>query len=321
MPEIIEWARGPMAALTAGCLDDPRVTLGMGDVSAFIDDAADGTTGQYDAILLDVDNGPDGLVRARERADLSLRRAARGQGRAGAGRRAGGVVGGARSGVHPAAREGGLRGRGSRSARAAERQGAAAHDLVRAQGLRAMARLILFNKPYGVLSQFTDRGADAARRRCPTSSTCPASIPPGGSIATARACCCCPTTGGCRRGSPIRGSRRAKTYLVQVEGEPDEASLDRLREGVPLKDGPTRPAEVERIAAPDAVAARSADPLPQERARQLAAADDPRRPQPAGAADDRGGRPSDAAAGALVGSANGRSTAWRPANGAKARQV
>ena len=64
VPEIVEWARGPMAGLTAGCLDDPRVTLGMGDVSAFIDDAADGTTGQYDAILLDVDNGPDGLVRA-----------------------------------------------------------------------------------------------------------------------------------------------------------------------------------------------------------------------------------------------------------------
>ena len=64
VPEIVEWARGPMAELTAGCLDDPRVTLGMGDVSAFIDDAADGTSGQYDAILLDVDNGPDGLVRS-----------------------------------------------------------------------------------------------------------------------------------------------------------------------------------------------------------------------------------------------------------------
>lgn len=64
VPEIIEWAHGPMAELTAGCLDDPRVTLGMGDVSAYIDDAADGTSELYDAILLDVDNGPDGLVRA-----------------------------------------------------------------------------------------------------------------------------------------------------------------------------------------------------------------------------------------------------------------
>lgn len=64
VPEIVEWARGPMAELTAGCLDDPRVTLKMGDVSAFIDDAADGTSDTYDAILLDVDNGPDGLVRA-----------------------------------------------------------------------------------------------------------------------------------------------------------------------------------------------------------------------------------------------------------------
>lgn len=64
VPEIVEWARGPMAGLTAGCLDDPRVALRMGDVSAFIDDAADGTSECYDAILLDVDNGPDGLVRA-----------------------------------------------------------------------------------------------------------------------------------------------------------------------------------------------------------------------------------------------------------------
>jgi len=64
VPEIIEWARGPMSELTAGCLDHPRVSLRMGDVSAFIDDATDGTTEPYDAILLDVDNGPDGLVRA-----------------------------------------------------------------------------------------------------------------------------------------------------------------------------------------------------------------------------------------------------------------
>ena len=59
LPEIIEWARGPMAELTAGCLDDPRVTLELRDVaetSAF-------DTGHFDAILLDVDNGPDGVVR------------------------------------------------------------------------------------------------------------------------------------------------------------------------------------------------------------------------------------------------------------------
>ena len=59
VPEIIEWAEGPMAALTASCLDDPRVTLELGDVSALIEQAQ----GAYDAILLDVDNGPDGLTR------------------------------------------------------------------------------------------------------------------------------------------------------------------------------------------------------------------------------------------------------------------
>ena len=59
VPGIIEWARGPMAALAAGCLDDPRVRLVMGDVAELIG----AYTGTYDAILLDVDNGPDGLTR------------------------------------------------------------------------------------------------------------------------------------------------------------------------------------------------------------------------------------------------------------------
>ena len=58
-PEIIDWARGPMSELCAGCLDDPRVKLIIDDVTRVIDKGA----GRYDAILLDVDNGPDGLVR------------------------------------------------------------------------------------------------------------------------------------------------------------------------------------------------------------------------------------------------------------------
>ncbi len=59
VPEVIEWARGPMGKLTAGCLDDPRVLLVADDVAMLIDAARDG----YDAILLDVDNGPEGITR------------------------------------------------------------------------------------------------------------------------------------------------------------------------------------------------------------------------------------------------------------------
>ncbi|KQM13314.1 spermidine synthase [Novosphingobium sp. Leaf2] len=59
VPEIIEWAHGPMRRLTAGCLDDPRVLLVQDDVAMLIDAAREG----YDAILLDVDNGPEGLTR------------------------------------------------------------------------------------------------------------------------------------------------------------------------------------------------------------------------------------------------------------------
>lgn len=57
VPAIIEWARGPMRALTADCLDDTRVDLVDQDVATLIDAA----TAAYDAILLDVDNGPEGL--------------------------------------------------------------------------------------------------------------------------------------------------------------------------------------------------------------------------------------------------------------------
>ncbi|WP_347718397.1 spermidine synthase [Sphingomonas sp.] len=59
VPKIIAWARGPMAALADGCLDDPRVEVVLGDVGAAIETAS----ADYDAILLDVDNGPDGLTR------------------------------------------------------------------------------------------------------------------------------------------------------------------------------------------------------------------------------------------------------------------
>ncbi len=59
IPEIIDWARGPMADLTGDCLDDPRVELIEDDVVAVIERSR----GAFDAILLDVDNGPDGLTR------------------------------------------------------------------------------------------------------------------------------------------------------------------------------------------------------------------------------------------------------------------
>ena len=58
MPAVVEWARGPMAAIFDGCLDDPRVDIKVNDVRNVIRSAK----GTYDAILLDVDNGPDGLT-------------------------------------------------------------------------------------------------------------------------------------------------------------------------------------------------------------------------------------------------------------------
>lgn len=63
VPEILEWAKGPLAHLTGDTLKDPRGEVVLCDVAALIDDANDGTCAKWDAILLDVDNGPDGIVR------------------------------------------------------------------------------------------------------------------------------------------------------------------------------------------------------------------------------------------------------------------
>lgn len=64
VPAVIAWARGPMAEIFAGSLDDARVTVVERDVAPVISENAGG----YDAILLDVDNGPEGLtVEANDR--------------------------------------------------------------------------------------------------------------------------------------------------------------------------------------------------------------------------------------------------------------
>jgi spermidine synthase len=59
VPAVLTWARGPMAHLSAACLDDPRVSIREEDVRDTIASGA-----RFDAILLDVDNGPDGLTQS-----------------------------------------------------------------------------------------------------------------------------------------------------------------------------------------------------------------------------------------------------------------
>ncbi len=59
VPEVVAWAGGPLAAIHGQSLADPRVTVVEGDVGALISAGRS----RYDAILLDVDNGPEGLMR------------------------------------------------------------------------------------------------------------------------------------------------------------------------------------------------------------------------------------------------------------------
>ncbi|WP_340266089.1 spermidine synthase [Sphingobium mellinum] len=60
VPQIVTWARGPLAHLFGDNLSDPRVNLRLADVYDVITEQAD----RFDAILLDVDNGPDGFITA-----------------------------------------------------------------------------------------------------------------------------------------------------------------------------------------------------------------------------------------------------------------
>ena len=60
LPAVIAWARGPMASLFGDCLDDPRVTIEQVDVARLINPGAGG----WDAILLDVDNGPEAMTQS-----------------------------------------------------------------------------------------------------------------------------------------------------------------------------------------------------------------------------------------------------------------
>ena len=98
-----------------------------------------------------------------------------------------------------------------------------------------MARLILFNKPYDVLSDFI---------------AVPGVYPAGRLDRDSEGLLLLTDAGRLQARIADPRFKLPKTYLVQVEGELDAASLDRLRQGVTLKDGITRPAEVERIAPP-----------------------------------------------------------------------
>ena len=107
------------------------------------------------------------------------------------------------------------------------------------------ARLILFNKPYGVLCQFSDGGEGK-----PTLAGfgLPPGVYPAGRLDLDSEGLLL-LTGDGRLQARIADPKHkmAKTYLVQVEGEVSEAALEALRKGVQLKDGMTLPAEAERI--------------------------------------------------------------------------
>ena len=116
--------------------------------------------------------------------------------------------------------------------------------------------LLAFNKPYGVLCQFTDRSVPP--RRTLADFGLPANVYPAGRLDFDSEGLLLLTDDGAlahRLTDPRH--KQPKTYWVQVEGDPDAAQLDALRRGVQLKDGPTLPAQARRI---DALALWPRDP-------------------------------------------------------------
>jgi len=114
----------------------------------------------------------------------------------------------------------------------------------------AMARLILFNKPFGVLSQFTDRGSPTERATLSDFIAVKGVYPAGRLDRDSEGLLLLTDDGRLQARIADPRFKLPKAYLVQVEGDPHEPELERLRQGVMLRDGMTLPAEVARIDAP-----------------------------------------------------------------------
>lgn len=115
-------------------------------------------------------------------------------------------------------------------------------------GARGEHATLLFNKPFGVLCQFSP----ADGRPCLADHVAVPDVYPAGRLDRDSEGLLVLTSDGRlqhRIADPAR--RLAKTYLAQVEGEPDEAMLTARRAGPVLADGPTRPCEARRVEAPD----------------------------------------------------------------------
>ncbi len=114
-----------------------------------------------------------------------------------------------------------------------------------------MTRVILFNKPFNVLSQFTDRGVEASSRETLSDYLDVPHVYPAGRLDRDSEGLMVLTDNG-RLQAQITNPRNKtpKTYWAQVEGIPDEAALAHLRAGVKLKDGKTAPAKADLIDEP-----------------------------------------------------------------------
>ncbi|WP_066557750.1 pseudouridine synthase [Croceicoccus bisphenolivorans] len=115
-----------------------------------------------------------------------------------------------------------------------------------------MSRLILFNKPFDVLSQFTDRGTEGSPRRTLSDFIdCPGVYPAGRLDRDSEGLMLLTDDGRLQARIADPKFKLPKIYLVQVEGTVSEDALAALRNGVRLKDGMTRPAKAEAIDPPD----------------------------------------------------------------------
>lgn len=113
-----------------------------------------------------------------------------------------------------------------------------------------MARVILFNKPFGVLSQFTDTRSPTARPTLSAHIDVPGVYPAGRLDRDSEGLLVLTDDGRLQARLTSPKFKQPKTYLVQVEGDPGAADLEPFRAGMTLKDGPTRPAAARLIDPP-----------------------------------------------------------------------
>lgn len=125
------------------------------------------------------------------------------------------------------------------------------HQFTHRANKNAAPKIVLFNKPYDVLCQFTDNSSETTRKNLSDFITIPDIYAAGRLDRDSEGLLVLTNNGKLQHTLTMPNKNTQKTYWVQVEGEPDQHALTAFSQGLELKDGLTKPAKIKLITEPN----------------------------------------------------------------------